>query len=241
MSSTNPSANKDVVNDLVDALDDLVDEVAEQKRLRLQLMLKEANNRKSIDFSKSTHMKVAIERCGTNKRRHVDVLRPPIEEDTAKKVLSMDRLKRQSCNDWSMVSCYFLTLLLQDSMSLFYATDEIYPLAWRDVEQVFIPINEPKRHWSLAQFHIQSGNVTFYDSQKTYNPEFCPWYVKIRSYLESKLPVVLQQTGVFSRKGIDPTSYSIKFTNTQNVLKQGGVFGDCGVFFLHISLKVSDL
>ncbi|GKC43837.1 phospholipase-like protein, partial [Tanacetum coccineum] len=137
---------------------------------------------------------------------------------------------RKSFDDWSMVSCYFLTLLLQDSMPLFYATDEIYPLAWRDVEQVFIPINEPKRHWSLAQFHIQSGNVTFYDSQKTYDPEFRPWYVRMRSCLESKLLVVLQQTGVFASKGIDPTSYSIKFTNAQNVPKQGGVFGDCGVF-----------
>nr|GEV95380.1 phospholipase-like protein [Tanacetum cinerariifolium] len=102
------SANKDAVNNLVDALDDLVDEdeflkaqkleaeknrVAEQKRLRLQLMLKEANSRKSIDFSKSTHMKVAIDRCGTNKRRYVDVLKPTIEEDTSEKVFSMDRLK----------------------------------------------------------------------------------------------------------------------------------------------------
>ncbi|GJW01662.1 phospholipase-like protein [Tanacetum coccineum] len=113
---------------------------------------------------------------------------------------------RQPCDDWSMVSCYFLTLLLQDLMPLFYATNEIYPLAWRDVEQVFIPINEPKRHWSLAQFHIQSGNVTFYDSQKTYDVEYR------------------------SCKGIDPTSYSIKFTNAQNVPKQGSVFGDCGVF-----------
>ncbi|GKE03614.1 phospholipase-like protein, partial [Tanacetum coccineum] len=135
---------------------------------------------------------------------------------------------RQLCDDWSMVSCCFLTLLLQYSMSLFYATDEIYPLAWRDV---FIPINEPRRHWSLAQFHIQSGNVTFYDSQKTYNPKFRPWYVKMRSYLESNLHIVLQQTGVFASKGIDPTSDSIKFTNAQNVPKQGGVFGDCGVFF----------
>ncbi|GJX32481.1 phospholipase-like protein, partial [Tanacetum coccineum] len=61
-----------------------------------------------------------------------------------------------------------------------------------DVEQVFIPINEPKRHWSLAQFHIQSGNVTFYDSQKTYNVEYRSWYVKTGSCLESKLPFVLQ-------------------------------------------------
>ncbi|GJU20857.1 phospholipase-like protein [Tanacetum coccineum] len=228
-------------------------------------MLEEANGRKSIDFSKSSHMKVATEKCRTNKRRYVDVLWPPIEENTAEKVVSMDRLEkqnnvldefmiqmclnlkpwnrdsligldderlgwlvddhiklwvwymwhfRQSCDDWSMVRCYFLTLLLQDSMPLFYATDKIYPLAWRDVEQ----------------FRIQSRNVTFYDSQKTYDPEFHPWYVKMRSCLESKLPVMLQQTGVFASKGIDPTSYIIKFTNAQNVLKQGGVFGDCGVF-----------
>nr|GEX01347.1 phospholipase-like, aminotransferase-like mobile domain protein [Tanacetum cinerariifolium] len=42
---------------------------------------------------------------------------------------------KQSSQDWSMVSCCFLTLLLQESMPLFYATDEIYSLAWMDVEQ----------------------------------------------------------------------------------------------------------
>nr|GEX36992.1 phospholipase-like protein [Tanacetum cinerariifolium] len=45
---------------------------------------------------------------------------------------------KQSSQDWSMVSCCFLMLLLQESMLLFYATDEIYPLAWMDVEDVFI-------------------------------------------------------------------------------------------------------
>ncbi|GJW13045.1 phospholipase-like protein [Tanacetum coccineum] len=412
-------ANKDVVNDLVNALDDLVDEngvvevdkylsqddflkaqkleakknrVAEQKRLRLQLMLEEANSKKSIDFTKSTHMKFAVERCGTNKRRYVDVLRPPIEEDTFEKVLSIDRLKKQNnvldefmiqmslnlkpwkedlkrpskcidkiyCNyyleqflitsgwsrckfpwcteivvgrhfwdsligldderlgwlvdnvwymwhfrqpfdDWSMVSCYFLTLLLQDSMPLFYATDEIYPVgnyrfddtkeqhnetkrskstlwnstSWLMVrvfvdsiarsrlavniakynffkefillalglslccchdnmlsrfllllviittasikvaysslldedkkgKKVIIPINEPKRHWSLAQFHIHCGNVTFYDSQKTYDLEFRPWYVRMRSCLESKLLVVLQLVCLPAKESVQP-------------------------------------
>ncbi|GJW02135.1 hypothetical protein Tco_1560991 [Tanacetum coccineum] len=290
----------------LDALDDLVDEngvvevdkhlshddcvktqklnaeinrVAEHRRLRLQLRLEEENNMKSIDFSKFTHMKLSLSKCGTNKRRYVNVLRPPIEEDTAEKVLSMDTLKKQNnvldefmiercqdlkpweefpwcneivvdrhfwdsligfdnkrlgwlvddhielwvwymwhfrqlCHDWSMVSCYFLTLLLQDSMSLFYATDEIYPLAWRDVEQ----------------FHIQSGNVTLYDIQKTYDVEYHPWYVKMRSCLATKLLVVLQQTGVFASKRINPTSYSIMFSHAQNIPKQGRVFGDYGMF-----------
>ncbi|GJS57832.1 phospholipase-like protein, partial [Tanacetum coccineum] len=103
------------------------------------------------------------------------------------------------------------------SMSFFYVTDEIYPMAWRDVEQVFIPINEPKRHWSLAQFHIQSGNVTFYDSQNIKGVEYRPWYLKMRSCLETKLLVLLHRTGVFASKGIDPNNYSIKFSQEQNV------------------------
>ncbi|GJS50607.1 hypothetical protein Tco_0623969 [Tanacetum coccineum] len=178
--------------------------VAKQRRIMLQLRLEEENSMKSIDFSKSTHMKLALEKCGTNKRRCEDL--NMWEEHIELWVWYMWHF-RQSCHDWSMVSCYFLTLLLQDSMSLFYATDEIYPLAWRDAEQ----------------FHIQSGNVTFYDSQKIYDVEYRLWYVKMRSCLEFKLPVVLQRTGVFASKGIDPTSYSIKFSHAQNVPKQDGL------------------
>ncbi|GJT59921.1 putative reverse transcriptase domain-containing protein [Tanacetum coccineum] len=116
------------------------------------------------------------------------------------------------------------------SLSFFYVTDEIYPMAWMDVEQVFIPINEPKRHWSLAQFHIQSGNVTFYDSQNIEGVDYRLWYLKMKSCLETKLYVLLHRNGVFASKGIDPNNYSIKFSQEQNVPLQGGLFGDCGVF-----------
>ncbi|GJR11054.1 phospholipase-like, aminotransferase-like mobile domain protein [Tanacetum coccineum] len=225
--SPNQSANKDPVNELVDALDDLVDEngvfevekdlseddglkvqkleaenkrLAEQRRIMFHKMKEQENDMKSSYFSNSTHMKLALEKCGTNKRKFANVLRPLVEEDTYVKVLSIDTLKKQnnvldqymiekcqqlkpwgeeggyltmqSCHDWSIVSCYFLTLLLQDLMPFFYVTDEIYPMAWRDVERVFIPINEPKQHWSLAQFHIQFGNVTFYDSQNNEGVEY---------------------------------------------------------------------
>ncbi|GJT10221.1 ribonuclease H-like domain, reverse transcriptase, RNA-dependent DNA polymerase [Tanacetum coccineum] len=54
--------------------------------------------------------------------------------------------------------------------------------------------------------------------------------VEMRSCLETKLPVLLHRTGVFASKGIDPNSYSIKFSQEQNVPQQGGLFGDCGVF-----------
>ncbi|GJS02747.1 phospholipase-like protein [Tanacetum coccineum] len=63
-----------------------------------------------------------------------------------------------------------------------------------------------------------------------------------------KLPKVLELCNVFDKKCIDPNTYRIKFTIADNVPKQGGVFGDCGVWvciFLYrlahgISLDVED-
>ncbi|GKC50098.1 phospholipase-like protein, partial [Tanacetum coccineum] len=101
------------------------------------------------------------------------------------------------------------------------------------VDEVFIPINEPKCHWSLAIFHICSGIVTFYNSEKTiatHDKEFRLWYLKMRQCLEEKILVVLKETGVFGKKNIDPARYKISFRHADHVPKQGGVFGDCGVF-----------
>ncbi|GKB34167.1 phospholipase-like, aminotransferase-like mobile domain protein, partial [Tanacetum coccineum] len=144
--------------------------------------------------------------------------------------------------DSYLTSCYFLQLLLQGSMPLFYANSNIYPVAWSNVERVFIPINEPKRHWSLAMFHICSGIVTFYDSEDTHDFEFRTWYLKMRECLEEKLHVVLKETDVFEKKYIDPTKYKISFWKADHVSKQGGDFGDCGVFLLTygVPLAVND-
>nr|GEX92288.1 hypothetical protein [Tanacetum cinerariifolium] len=121
--SPNQSANKDPVNELVDSLDDLVDEngvvevekglseddglkvqkieaenkwLAEQRRIRFHKMKEQENDMKSSYFSNSTHMKLALEKYGANKRKYVNVLRPPVEEDTYVKVFSIDTLKKQN-------------------------------------------------------------------------------------------------------------------------------------------------
>nr|GEX35391.1 phospholipase-like protein [Tanacetum cinerariifolium] len=78
--------------------------------------------------------------------------------------------------------------------------------------------------------HICSGIVTFYDSEDPHDHEFHAWYLKMRECLEEKLPVVLKETGVFEKKNIDPAKYKISFRKANHVPKQGGVFGDCGVF-----------
>ncbi|GJW16960.1 phospholipase-like protein [Tanacetum coccineum] len=70
----------------------------------------------------------------------------------------------------------------------------LHPVALSDVERVFIPINEPQRHWSLAMFHICSGVVTFYDSEITHDEEFRTWYLNMRECLAAKIPVILKET-----------------------------------------------
>ena len=137
---------------------------------------------------------------------------------------------RPDDRDWSMVSCFFLPLLMQGSIPLFYVNKDKYPLGWADVEHVFIPINEPETHWSLAVFHIRSGNVTFYDTQGYPETETRLFYLKMRETLETSLPKLLKAADVFDQKGIDPVSYRIKFMNAEDVPMQGGLFDDCGVW-----------
>ncbi|GJW68091.1 phospholipase-like protein [Tanacetum coccineum] len=71
--------------------------------------------------------------------------------------------------DWAMVGAYFVQIILQDSILVWYANGTKYKFAWRDVDQVFMPINETNKHWCLAQLDIQTGVVTFYDSDVTYD------------------------------------------------------------------------
>ncbi|PWA90833.1 phospholipase-like, Aminotransferase-like mobile domain protein [Artemisia annua] len=104
----------------------------------------------------------------------------------------------------------------------------------KEPEKVFIPINEPKKHWSVAQFHIQSGLIIFYDSVYRCEEEGREWYLKMRNCLEVNLPLILQETGVFDKKRINPENYKIRFRLAQNVPKQGGV-SSRPCFFLAIT------
>ncbi|PWA60176.1 phospholipase-like protein [Artemisia annua] len=91
---------------------------------------------------------------------------------------------RPSNANWAMVSSYFVQLLLQDSLPLWYADGKTYNIPWSDVDKVIIPINEPKKHWLVAQFDIRTGVVTFYDSGQTFKEEWRDWYVSLRECLK---------------------------------------------------------
>lgn len=66
--------------------------------------------------------------------------------------------------------------------------------------------------------------------------------------IQARLPRVLERAKVFDKNGMRPSEYNITFRLEEKVPKQGGIFGDCGVWvciFLYrlshgLSLDVDD-
>ncbi|GJV38991.1 phospholipase-like protein [Tanacetum coccineum] len=99
--------------------------------------------------------------------------------------------------------------------------------------------------WAMVIVTGTSCTFNFKDYmpiEDTHDFELCTWYLKMRECLEEKLHVVLKETGMFEKKYIDPAKYKISFRKADHVSKQGGVFGDCGVFLIAygVPLAVDD-
>ncbi|GKA73090.1 phospholipase-like protein [Tanacetum coccineum] len=85
---------------------------------------------------------------------------------------------------------------------------------------------------------------------QVYELEKCKELMKSISetQLKERLPVILEGVKVFDKKGINQSDYCIRFKLADSVPKQGGIFGDCGVWvciFLYclshgLSLDVED-
>ncbi|GJZ38765.1 phospholipase-like protein [Tanacetum coccineum] len=89
---------------------------------------------------------------------------------------------------WESLLC--LDPAKKDSIPVWYADGSWYKVAWKDVDQVFMPINETDSHRCLAQLDIRSGVVTFYDSGITYDHEWRDWYITLRECLQSFMRMV---------------------------------------------------
>ncbi|GKA55147.1 reverse transcriptase domain-containing protein [Tanacetum coccineum] len=66
--------------------------------------------------------------------------------------------------DWAIVSPHFSTNILSRIMPDYFSNGHMYPLPWIAVEKVYLLVNEPKKHWCLAELEIRNGVITFYDS-----------------------------------------------------------------------------
>ncbi|GJR63740.1 phospholipase-like protein [Tanacetum coccineum] len=139
---------------------------------------------------------------------------------------------REPDADWAMVSPHFLTCTLGGSMIDYYSNGVRYPVAWRDVEKVYFPVNEPKKHWCLAELHISTGVVTFYDSLGWVCGNRRPWWRTMKRTLPQQLTLYLNEHGVLQSKGIAVETYEIKYMFPK-VVRQADDYGDCGVWIMN--------
>ncbi|GKD57148.1 phospholipase-like protein [Tanacetum coccineum] len=105
----------------------------------------------------------------------------------------------------------------------------MYPLPWIAVEKVYFPVNEPKKHWCLAQLEIRTGVVTFYDSLGWAGGSRRRWWRRMKKVLPEKLTLYLLMHGIFDSKGISADHYKITY-NYASVPFQASLYGDCGIW-----------
>nr|GEV57975.1 phospholipase-like protein [Tanacetum cinerariifolium] len=144
--------------------------------------------------------------CMLKKKKYVDVMRSPYSGlSTTLNIPSIEQLANQKnvLNPFMIKKCKSVKPWIEDLSRPFKRIDKIFLSP--DLEE-------------------------FFSSEDTHDFEFRTWYLKMRECLEEKLSVVLKKTGVFEKKNIDPAKYKISIRKAEHVLKQGRVFGDCGVF-----------
>ncbi|GJW87317.1 phospholipase-like protein [Tanacetum coccineum] len=98
-----------------------------------------------------------------------------------------------------------------------------------DWAMVYFPVNEPERHWCLAELQISTGVVTFYDTLGWVKGNRRPWWRNIKRNLPQQLTSYLNEHGVLASKGILVEQYEIKYA-FPNVVRQADDSSDCGVW-----------
>ncbi|PWA40301.1 ulp1 protease family, C-terminal catalytic domain-containing protein [Artemisia annua] len=131
--------------------------------------------------------------------------------------------------DWAVVSPHFSQAILGGVFPTYYSDGVRYPVPWKDVERVFFPVNELDKHWCLAELHITTVVVTFYDSLGLVKSNRRSWWRTMKKDLPLRLISYLNECGVLKSKSVSIDTYDISY-DFARVPGQGGLFGDCGVW-----------
>ena len=94
--------------------------------------------------------------------------------------------------------------------------------------------------WTLGELTISTGVITLYDSlgsQKEKN--LSPWDRNLRRTFQTQLPIYLIKSEVMVKRRMDPDSYHVSFRYATNVPKQGGLYGDCGIWVIILLYRLS--
>nr|GEX71310.1 phospholipase-like protein [Tanacetum cinerariifolium] len=95
--------------------------------------------------------------------------------------------------------------------------------------KVYFLVNEPERHWCLAELQISTGVVTFYDTLSWVKRNKRPWWRNMKRNLPLQLTSYLNEHGVLASKGLSVEQYEIKYA-FPNVFRQADDSGDYGVW-----------
>nr|GEV83690.1 phospholipase-like protein [Tanacetum cinerariifolium] len=223
-----------MAEDAEQKIDSEIQRLYDHRMARLNKIAKEEKQRKFIGhMNLSAHMKLAIEHCVPKKRKYVDDLKRPfnridkiflshdLEECLSQSIVG--HCKFPWCNDIYVDRSFWHVLCgLDDNCKGWLVNEHIElwimhmwhtrpsDMDWGMVGSYFLPLL------------LQGSIPKFYANNAIYP---IGW-----SNVERKIPVVVKETGVFEKKTIDPSKYNISFRYADHVPKQGGVFGDCGVF-----------
>ncbi|GJX42661.1 phospholipase-like protein [Tanacetum coccineum] len=146
----------------------------EEERLKLEqeceLQVKkrwdEDYRKRSYAFINSNHMKQAMAHCDPKKRCGSVGVRNDSWVQVCRK---FD--KKNKCFG-----------VVDRDMTAFLKT--VKPWVETKADKVFIPINETRQHWCLAEFDIKSDVVTFYDNGGLYDLELKDWNIGTRDCLK---------------------------------------------------------
>ncbi|GJU77374.1 ulp1 protease family, C-terminal catalytic domain-containing protein [Tanacetum coccineum] len=130
---------------------------------------------------------------------------------------------RRPNDDWAIADPYFCALVMQGEVPFWPANGVKYPVPWTEVDRVFIPINEPKKHYCLAVLHIMSGVITLYDSLGVPLIDYRDWWKKMGLAVEAVIPTYLDECGVLKAKCISIETYKNLFVITDHDLTHLGL------------------
>ncbi|PWA72869.1 hypothetical protein CTI12_AA265490 [Artemisia annua] len=116
--------------------------------------------------------------------------------------------RRPNEADWAVVSPHFSQAILGGVFPTYYSDGVRYPVPRKDVERVFFPVNEPDKHWILAELHIATGVVTFYDLLGLVKSNRRSWWMAMKKDLPLRLISYLNQCGVLKSKSISTDTLS---------------------------------
>ena len=94
---------------------------------------------------------------------------------------------------------------------------------------MYFPVNEPEKHWCLAELHIRTGLVSFYDTVGVFHGNGTRWWRNMKRNFPKQLKIYLDNQGILTSKGISANDYTVTY-QCPAVPKQAQVYGDCSVW-----------